>query len=46
MLRIRNPFYWIDTPKKTTLVVCYHCSKNFETHINNIRVYNYCLSCK
>ena len=33
MWKIRNPFYWVDTPRETILVVCYRCSKNFGIHI-------------
>ncbi len=33
-----------DKPDKKT-VSCYHCGKQFETGVNNIRTYNYCSSC-
>jgi len=46
MWKIRNPFYWVETPREIILVVCYRCSKNFGIHINNVRVYNYCSNCK
>jgi len=36
------------TRKKSDMtdVVCSHCAKSYRTHVKNVRVMNYCTSCK
>ena len=35
----------LPSDSKTKTVICYHCGKQFETAVDNIRAYNYCSSC-
>lgn len=35
----------IKTNRVTRTITCYHCGKEFQTGIDNIRAYNYCSSC-
>lgn len=30
---------------ETKTVSCYHCAKEFETGVDNIRAFNYCSNC-
>lgn len=47
MLKIRNPFYFAQkNPSDVIKVSCYKCCKEFFVYRINLRVNNYCLSCK
>ena len=35
----------LEDKSDTKTVSCYHCGKEFQTGVNNIRAYNYCSSC-
>ena len=35
----------LESKAETKTVGCYHCGKEFQTSVNNIRAYNYCSSC-
>jgi hypothetical protein len=46
MLKIRNPFYY-DKKQSTIIVVsCYGCGKGYQIGRKELRVANYCGSCK
>ena len=35
----------LESKSDKKIVNCYHCGKEFQTGVNNIRAYNYCSSC-
>ena len=35
----------LESKSETKPVSCYHCGKEFQTGVDNIRAYNYCSSC-
>ena len=35
-----------DRVKEMTTVTCYRCAIEFKVSSDNLRVYNYCVSCK
>lgn len=49
-LMLRGVFEVLNLNEKcdkseTKMVSCYHCGREFQTGVNNIRAYNYCPSC-
>jgi len=45
-LRIRNPFYFVETKDDWTPINCFHCGKKYIIYIPSIRALNYCTECK
>jgi hypothetical protein len=45
-LKIQSPIIYEKTPSEFERVNCFHCGKEFEIHINNLRSANYCSGCK
>ena len=35
----------LEDNSEVKTVSCYHCGKELQTGVNNIRAYNYCSSC-
>jgi hypothetical protein len=48
-LKLRSPFYKteVELPEASVVgVKCYHCGRVFTLSVSNVRVYNYCTSCR